>query len=119
MVAMALNDHFLKFAYPSWVTGKLSDFLGVFFFPLFLSALVVLMARVQFTRSTLSVAMLVTVLMMVATKLDPAVSKWIETEFSTFVFKIKLTPDFSDLIALPVSLPLCYLFSRPYFQKTA
>jgi hypothetical protein len=57
MVGMAVNDHYLKRAYPSWFTGKLSDFLGVFFFPLFLSAIVVLLARVKFTRPLLAAAM--------------------------------------------------------------
>ncbi|MBK7890447.1 MAG: hypothetical protein IPJ84_06225 [Bdellovibrionales bacterium] len=27
---LAMNDHFLKVRYPSFVTGKLSDFAGVF-----------------------------------------------------------------------------------------
>jgi hypothetical protein len=42
LVAVALlvaNDHFLKQAYPGWITGKLSDFAGLAFFPLLLQAL--------------------------------------------------------------------------------
>ena len=35
---LLLNDHVLKAAWPSWVTGKLSDFTGVFFFPFLLGA---------------------------------------------------------------------------------
>lgn len=37
---LVLNDHVLKQAYPSWWTGKLSDFAGLIFFPVFLGALV-------------------------------------------------------------------------------
>jgi hypothetical protein len=33
IVVLLVNDHLLKAAAPSWVTGKLSDFAGLFFFP--------------------------------------------------------------------------------------
>lgn len=36
---LLLNDQVLKAAYPGWLTGKLSDFAGLAFFPLFLQAL--------------------------------------------------------------------------------
>jgi len=35
---LLLNDHVLKAISPSWLTGKLSDFAGVFFFPFVLAA---------------------------------------------------------------------------------
>ncbi len=34
-----MNDHWAKHAHPSWLTGKLSDFAGLLFFPLFLEAM--------------------------------------------------------------------------------
>jgi hypothetical protein len=36
---LGLNDHVLKACFPCFLTGKLSDFAGVFFFPLLLTAL--------------------------------------------------------------------------------
>ena len=30
---LLVNDHVLKDAYSSWLTGKLSDFAGLYFFP--------------------------------------------------------------------------------------
>jgi hypothetical protein len=41
LVVLAVNDHYLKHAgiLPRWVTGKLSDFGGLLFFPLLLTAL--------------------------------------------------------------------------------
>src|SRR3990170_4705762 len=36
---LLVNDHFLKRLYPSTLTGKLSDFAGLFFFPFLLTAL--------------------------------------------------------------------------------
>ncbi len=35
---LLLNDHVLKAAIPSWLTGKLSDFAGLFFFPFIVAA---------------------------------------------------------------------------------
>ncbi len=35
---LLLNDHVLKTAIPSWLTGKLSDFAGLFFFPFIMAA---------------------------------------------------------------------------------
>jgi hypothetical protein len=40
VLLLVLNDHWWKTAYPSWVTGKLSDFAGLVFFPLLLQAVV-------------------------------------------------------------------------------
>jgi len=36
---LVLNDHLLKARFPGWWTGKLSDFAGLAFFPVFLQAL--------------------------------------------------------------------------------
>lgn len=40
VVVLIINDHFLKAAWPGVVTGKVSDFAGLLFFPLFLQAAV-------------------------------------------------------------------------------
>jgi len=39
LTLLALNDHVFKVAYPGWLTGKLSDFAGLVFFPLVLEFL--------------------------------------------------------------------------------
>jgi hypothetical protein len=36
IAVLALNDHYLKAAYPGFITGKLSDVAGLIFFPLLL-----------------------------------------------------------------------------------
>jgi hypothetical protein len=43
---LVLNDHWLKSHYPGSITGKLSDFAGLFFFPVLLAALIQLCAQV-------------------------------------------------------------------------
>ena len=40
---LLLNDHVLKVVAPSWLTGKLSDFAGLFFFPFVLAVLLSLL----------------------------------------------------------------------------
>ncbi len=40
---LLLNDHLLKALAPSWITGKLSDFAGLFFFPFIVAALLSLL----------------------------------------------------------------------------
>lgn len=45
IAVLLLNDHVLKAAYPSWLTGKLSDFAGLVFFPLLVAALIAPLAR--------------------------------------------------------------------------
>lgn len=37
IMVLFINDHFLKLWYSNWLTGKLSDFVGMIIFPLFLS----------------------------------------------------------------------------------
>ena len=38
LVVLLVNDHLLKYAYPGFLTGKLSDVSGLFIFPVFFSA---------------------------------------------------------------------------------
>src|SRR4051812_3923935 len=42
VLVLAVNDHLLKGSglLPGWLTGKLSDFAGLFFFPVLLAAVV-------------------------------------------------------------------------------
>lgn len=39
LLVLVVNDHWAKAAYPGWLTGKLSDFSGVCFFPFLLVAI--------------------------------------------------------------------------------
>jgi len=40
IVVLLINDQYLKYVYPSWFTGKLSDFAGLIFFPILLDPLI-------------------------------------------------------------------------------
>lgn len=126
MILMALNDHWLKWRWPSWFTGKLSDFLGVFYFPLLVVALVCLFQSAwlrrrppaYITRRKLGLAMIFTVLLMAIVKLSPAAAAQIAQAFSSWVFRIRIVADPTDLIALS-SLGLTYRFAKPFIERSA
>jgi len=110
----ALNNWWLKYQFHNWFTGKLSDFLFCFIFPLYCSAMLSI-----FTRWTLKNRILlgavVTVVSLVVMKTVPSISFWADTQFSIFT-QLAIARDSvnvndaSDLIALPVVL-LAVLFA--------
>ena len=81
ILILLLNDHVLKSSVPSWLTGKLSDFAGLFFFPFLLGVIVQCAVRLarrgkarQPTASAiLLVAMLSSSVFFALVKLIPAV----------------------------------------------
>ncbi|MDO6432910.1 hypothetical protein Q4E93_20040 [Flavitalea sp. BT771] len=95
LLVLALNDHYLKAAYPGWLTGKLSDFAGLLIFPLFLAYL--------FPHRASAMPWL-TGLFFIFWK-SPLSTPCIDT-YNTFApIGITRTVDYSDLLALAV-LPL-------------
>ena len=78
---LIVNDHFLKQAYPGFVTGKLSDFAGLVFFPLLLVAAYEVGASAAARRSVIAgrrallLAAGATAVVFVAIKLVPAVNE--------------------------------------------
>lgn len=127
VIGMALNDHWWKRVYPSWLTGKISDFLGVFYFPLFFCAIVCIALnfavrpilrkrRIAYISPALMFAgMALTAILMVAIKTSPDAALEVQTLFSSFFFPIRLTPDPTDLISF-LSLPLSFLYARRFFD---
>lgn len=53
VVTLAVNDHYLKLAYPNWFTGKLSDFAGLFILPIFLTAISPRLIKLNYIFSAL------------------------------------------------------------------
>jgi hypothetical protein len=98
---LLLNDLYLKEIFGNWFTGKLSDFSGLFIFPLFLGV---------FNSKRIWVNYFFTAVFFVFWKSDLStgflfyVNQTLQTEFSRVV-------DYSDLIALSV-LPLSYWYSQ-------
>ena len=94
---LVLNDHILKAAIPSFITGKLSDVAGLFAFGVFLGTLI---GRKAATLSAAAV--------FVYWK-----SPYSEPLIRSLPWSAERTVDWTDLIALAV-LPFIYLGSRPF-----
>ena len=112
---LALNDHALKGSglLPGAVTGKLSDFAGLFFFPLLLAAAANGLSRatrgrdVADRRSLAAAAALVTGLGFAAVKIVPAVNALAARTWGAMVM------DPTDLWALPmVGLAAAWMLRR-------
>lgn len=126
---LALNDHFLKTKYPSFLTGKLSDLAGVFFFPIFLCALWNLgwnlindlRSRERFQWITMrqtAVAIAVTDLIFVTVKLVPSVRDFYVRTMDSIGFPSHVTPDATDLIALVMNV-LTWMYVRKQIREEA
>lgn len=107
---LLVNDHLLKVYSPSWLTGKLSDFAGLFFFPFLLALLLRRAARSD--DRALRWGLLLTGLAFGAIKTLPAANA-----AATWAVRLLLGPsvrfvlDPTDLMALAV-LPAGWLFGQ-------
>lgn len=99
LLILLINDFYLKFQFPGFITGKLSDFAGLFAFPFFLS--------IFLPKKALTIYILTGVLF-VFWKLPT--SDWIIDSFNSLdLFLIHRVKDLTDLIALAV-LPLSFKY---------
>ncbi|MFT3776498.1 MAG: hypothetical protein QM820_64985 [Minicystis sp.] len=111
VAVLAVNDHVLKGAgiLPGWLTGKLSDVAGLFFFPILLVALArgahrLLRGRdVADRRSLAAAAVIATGAVFTLLKLHAPFNAWVTSVWGVNVM------DPTDLWALPV-LPLAAAF---------
>lgn len=114
VVLTALNDHVLKTRWPSFVTGKLSDFAGLFFFPLFTLALVRLLARGR-VRLTLRVFVIVTIvidLVFALVKLDESARDFYVNALTSIGFHSRSVGDPTDLVAMALANVATYLYVK-------
>lgn len=105
ILIFALNNWWLKYSYHNWITGKLSDFLFCFFFPIYLSALLSALTGLA-QRVRIMTGALLTLLLFVAMKTSYAFSHWVTDILSIFMqaavgIDSKNIVDPSDLIATP------------------
>jgi hypothetical protein len=100
LIILAINDHYLKSYYPSMITGKLSDFVGLFIFPIFLSVIL----PIRTTTNYFLAAFIFTVWN------SPVVEELIHFGKSIGI-PLQRTVDPTDLLALIV-LPISYLYLK-------
>ncbi len=101
---LLINDHVLKIYFPSVLTGKLSDFAGLFFFPILLSVILHFVVKPFqiLSRNIALASFFFTVIFFSLIKTDPFFNDFIEELFS-----IQIIRDPSDLMAL-IMLPLAW-----------
>jgi len=101
LIVLLLNDFVFKELYNNWITGKLSDFAGLFIFPLFWTTL--------FPKHKDKIFWL-TGLLFIFWKSSYS-QVLIDTCNGLGLFKIRRIVDYTDLIALLI-LPVAYSFEK-------
>lgn len=101
IILLFLNDHFFKWQFSNWVTGKLSDFIGLLIFPFFLTFLFPKMKKTN---------VLFTGAFFIFWK-SPFSQGFIDFYNSITFIEITRVVDYSDYITLLV-LPFSYIFLR-------
>jgi hypothetical protein len=107
---LLINDHLLKHLWPSFLTGKLSDFAGLYFAPFVVLALIYASAfgRVHTKPSRIAfIAYLAIATCFAMLKISDATAAPLLAMASRFGFPVRITSDPSDLAALFI-LPLSY-----------
>lgn len=101
---LLLNDHVFKQAFPSALTGKVSDFAGLLFFPLLLSALIGLLEKRSRRASLWGFG--ITAVVFTPLKLIPSFAGWVSALWGELAGgSVSITPDPTDLAALIMLLP--------------
>lgn len=123
VLVLLVNDHILKHLAPSVLTGKLSDFAGLFFFPFLLTACVGLV-EVAWTSVGLTrrfdrrrdlrvglAACALTALAFCLIKLHAGSNAWAAQALADVLgLPVRIAPDPTDLLALPVLGPSLVLW---------
>lgn len=108
VIILLINDHVLKVYAPSAVTGKISDFAGLFFFPLLLGAILNSITKpLKLKPHSLAAASFgFTAVWFSLIKILPFFTAFTETFLSNLLsIPVRIIPDPSDLIALVALVP--------------
>ncbi len=105
IILLFINDHFLKWQFSNWITGKLSDFVGLLIFPFFLTFL--------FPKS-IKLNVLFTGVFFLFWK-SPFSQSFIDFYNSIAFIEITRIVDYSDYVALIV-LPFSYFYLSKELQ---
>lgn len=112
---LLLNDHVFKTVSPSWLTGKLSDFAGLFFFPFIVAAVLsVLLSKFNFTpRVVGQTSFALVAIWFLLLKTFPSVNS-LTTQFASSLvgYQTRFSLDWTDLIGLIAMLPAWRLWNQ-------
>lgn len=107
----ALNNHYLKWQFHNWLTGKLSDITICFFLPLLIAALLEPLVKLDVERR-FWVGAIVTALALTSVKVSETASNLLNQTLSAITQSVGLNPsinsvDPTDLLGL-LAIPLAY-----------
>jgi hypothetical protein len=120
IVLLLVNDHVLKIVGPSWLTGKLSDFAGLFFFPFIVAAgLGVLLSKFNFTSRHIGLLAFGSVAIWFALlKTLPAINSFTDQFISLLIGSpTQFILDATDLIGLLAIIPSWKLWNQHQIWK--
>lgn len=104
VILMALNDHYFKYLFANWFTGKFSDFLGLFYFPLFVVALVSVLFKKKLKLKYLIIAIVMTDVIFIGIKTNHYFNYGLTNLLFQFGIPAKFVLDPTDLLALATSI---------------
>jgi hypothetical protein len=115
IVLLLLNDHILKIVVPSWLTGKISDFAGLYFFPFLVAAgWSVLFSRLNFKpRAIGQLSFGFVAIWFFLLKSSPVVNS-LTSELSSFIvgYPAKFSSDWTDIFGLTAMIPAWKLWNQ-------
>lgn len=115
LLLTAVNDHYLKYKFSNLLTGKISDFTGLFFFPLLLCALFEFIKAPAHQHKILNQKQII--LFIIITDFLFIICKYTALrEHLIVVLGVQIVADYSDLWALSVN-GFTYVFAKNYFTK--
>lgn len=117
---LLINDHILKIICPSWLTGKLSDFAGIFFFPFIVAAgLSIFLVKANLTTRQLGeIAFGFVATWFILLKTFPPVNQLTAHIASSLIgFSTKFILDPTDLLSLVMLIPAWGLWENISFKK--
>jgi hypothetical protein len=115
IIILLVNDFVIKALWPSWISGKLSDFAGLYFFPFLLAFfLAIALNRLSIQRRTIGlIAMGMTGVCFGLIKTIPLINEWSTDFLESFLgIPAEIVLDPTDLTALIMLLPSWSLWNR-------
>lgn len=115
VATLALNDHVFKGAFHNALTGKLSDFAGCFFLPLYCSAVLAFATKWSW-HVRVAIGAALTAVLFASIKSSSLASHWVTSTLENVSVPLGIGPlhvvsDATDLVALPMIL-LAVVYAR-------
>lgn len=120
IAVLLFNDHVLKTINPSWLTGKLSDFAGLFFFPFIIATgLSLLLSKFNFTSQRLGQIVFGFVAIWFSLLKTLPIINSLSVQFTSLLIgsPTKFVLDPTDLLALFVMIPSWKLWNQSQLWK--